>query len=57
MKAYRNYWYFNKSTNIFEKIHNTLINNINSNYTQGVGIFYRQEFNSFKDLFKSKKAN
>ena len=42
---------FNRSNN------NTLINNINSNYTQGVGIFYRQEFNSFKDLFKRKKAN
>lgn len=37
---------FNRSNN------NTLINNINSNYTQGVGVFYRQEFNSFKDLFK-----
>ena len=40
---------FNRSNN------NTLINNINSNYTQGVGLFYRQEFNSFKDLFKKKK--
>jgi glycerophosphoryl diester phosphodiesterase len=40
---------FNRSNN------NTLINNINSNYTQGVGVFYRQEFNSFKELFKRKK--
>ena len=40
---------FNRSNN------NTLINNINSNYTQGVGVFYRQEFNSFKELFRKKK--
>jgi len=40
---------FNRSNN------NTLINNINSNYTQGVGVFYRQEFNSFKELFKRKR--
>lgn len=40
---------FNRSNN------NTLINNINSNYTQGVGLFYRQEFNSFKDLFRKNK--
>jgi hypothetical protein len=39
---------FNRSNN------NTLINNINSNYTQGVGVFYRQEFNSFKELFRRK---
>jgi hypothetical protein len=41
---------FNRSNN------NTLINNINSNYTQGVGVFYRQEFNSFKELFRRKKV-
>jgi len=35
---------FNRSNN------NTLINNINSPYTQGVGVFYREEFNSFNDL-------
>lgn len=35
---------FNRSNN------NSLINNINSPYTQGVGVFYRQEFNSFSDL-------
>ncbi|MFM7015982.1 MAG: translocation/assembly module TamB domain-containing protein [Bacteroidota bacterium] len=40
---------FNRSNN------NTLINNINSNYTQGVGVFYRQEFNSFSDLFRRKR--
>lgn len=28
VKAYRNYWYFNSSTNIFEGINNFLINNI-----------------------------
>lgn len=39
---------FNRSNN------NTLINNINSNYTQGVGVFYRQEFNSFRELFRRK---
>lgn len=47
---------FNRSNN------NSLINNINSPYTQGVGIFYREEFNSlselrrrFSDLFRKKK--
>jgi len=29
--------------------------NSNAPYTQGVGIFYRREFDSFKDLFKKKK--
>lgn len=33
VKAYRNYWYFNNSTNIFEKIHNTLINKIGNLFT------------------------
>ena len=28
VKSYRNYWYFNSSTNIFEGIHNFFINNI-----------------------------
>ena len=28
VKAYRNYWYFHNSTNIFENIHNFFINNI-----------------------------
>lgn len=35
---------FNRSNN------NSLINNINSPYTQGVGVFYREEFNSLRDL-------
>jgi len=29
---------------------NSLINNVNSQYTQGVGVFYRQEFNDFRKL-------
>ncbi|MBL7924297.1 MAG: translocation/assembly module TamB domain-containing protein [Bacteroidia bacterium] len=46
---------FNRSNN------NSLINNINSPYTQGVGVFYSQEFNTFaeltqklRDLFRKK---
>jgi len=39
---------FNR-TNTVDLMDNT------SPYTQGVGIFYRKEFNSIKDLFKSKK--
>ncbi len=35
---------FNRSNN------NSLINNVNSPYTQGVGVFYRQEFNDFHEL-------
>ena len=35
---------FNRSNN------NSLINNVNSPYTQGVGIFYRQEFNDFHEI-------
>jgi isocitrate dehydrogenase len=42
---------FNRSNN------NSLINNINSPYTQGVGIFYRQEFNNFKELTKKFKES
>lgn len=37
---------FNRSNN------NSLINNLNSQYTQGVGIFYREEFNDFSELWK-----
>jgi len=37
---------FNRSNN------NSLINNINSPYTQGVGVFYSIEFNSFNELSK-----
>jgi hypothetical protein len=39
---------FNR-TNTVDLMDNT------SPYTQGVGIFYRKEFNSIRDLFKSKK--
>ncbi|MBK9319837.1 MAG: translocation/assembly module TamB domain-containing protein [Bacteroidetes bacterium] len=35
---------YNRSNN------NSLINNVNSPYTQGVGIFYREEFNTFDEL-------
>lgn len=35
---------FNRSNN------NSLINNVNSPYTQGVGVFYSLEFDSFKEL-------
>lgn len=35
---------FNRSNN------NTLLNNFNSQYTQGIGVFYRQEFNTFSEL-------
>ncbi|MCZ2443517.1 MAG: translocation/assembly module TamB [Flavobacteriales bacterium] len=34
---------------------NNLLKN-SANYTQGVGISYRQEFNSWKDLFKKKES-
>ena len=37
---------FNRSNN------NTLINNLNSQYTQGIGIFYREEFNTFGEIVK-----
>lgn len=37
---------FNRSNN------NSLINNINSPYTQGVGVFYSIEFNTFSELSK-----
>jgi len=39
---------FNKSNN------NSLINSSISPYTQGVGWFYRKEFDKFSDLFKAK---
>lgn len=37
---------FNRSNN------NSLINNVNSPYTQGVGVFYREDFNSFGELLR-----
>ncbi|MFI5218904.1 MAG: translocation/assembly module TamB domain-containing protein [Bacteroidia bacterium] len=40
---------FNRSNN------NTFLNNFNSLYTQGIGVFYRQDFNKIGDLFKKKK--
>ena len=33
VKAYRNYWYFNQSTNILEEINNFFINNIGNLFT------------------------
>jgi len=42
---------FNRSNN------NSLINNINSPYTQGVGVFYRQEFNRFSDLTRRFRSH
>ncbi len=38
---------FNKTNN------NNLINNLNSQYTQGIGVFYRKEFNKVSDLVES----
>ena len=40
---------FNKSNN------NTLLDNFEADYTQGIGVFYRKEFNTFSDIFKSYK--
>jgi len=40
---------FNRSNN------NTYLNYYNSLYTQGIGIYYKQEFNSVRDLFRRKK--
>lgn len=37
---------FNRSNN------NSLINNVNSQYTQGVGAFYRIEFNTFEEFYQ-----
>lgn len=37
---------FNRSNN------NSLINSINSPYTQGVGVFYREDFNSINELWR-----
>ena len=31
---------------------NSLINNLNSQYTQGIGVFYREEFNSWNELMQ-----
>lgn len=40
---------FNRSNN------NSLINNVNSPYTQGVGVFYREDFNTFGELWRRYK--
>jgi hypothetical protein len=53
---------FNVEYKITEKIHFKVFNRSNDNfyndngiqYTQGVGLFFRQDFNKFKDLFKKK---
>jgi hypothetical protein len=39
---------FNKSNQVDNLVHNTP-------YTQGVGVFYKREFNSFGELFMRKK--
>lgn len=37
---------------------NNLINNLNSQYTQGIGVFYRKEFNTVSDLVETfRKRN
>jgi hypothetical protein len=33
---------------------NNIINNLNSQYTQGIGVFYRREFNKRSELFEKK---
>ncbi|HKR03322.1 MAG TPA: translocation/assembly module TamB domain-containing protein [Bacteroidia bacterium] len=40
---------FNRSNN------NTFLNYFNSLYTQGIGIYYRQDFNTVGDLFRKKE--
>jgi hypothetical protein len=40
----------------FNKTNNNILINSNSPYTQGVGIFYRVDFDHFLDLFKKKTA-
>jgi hypothetical protein len=37
---------FNKS------VENTIVNNYASQYTPGIGIFYREEFNTFRELYQ-----
>jgi len=40
---------FNRSNNV------SFLDNFNSQYTQGIGLFYRQEFNSLRDIFGLKR--
>ena len=41
----------------FNKSNSADLINTNSSYTQGIGIFYRREFNFIRELFKRKKKN
>ncbi len=40
---------------VFNKSINNILTDYNSPYTQGVGILYRKEFDTFQDLFKKSK--
>ena len=40
---------------VFNKSINNLLTDYNSPYTQGIGILYRKEFDSFEELFKKSK--
>ncbi|MBW6490586.1 MAG: translocation/assembly module TamB [Lentimicrobium sp.] len=42
---------YNKSNNPFE------VTSYNANYKQGVGIYYRYEFDKFSEIFRSQKAS
>jgi hypothetical protein len=58
---------FDVETRITEKIRFKVFNRSNDNfyfdngngiqYTQGIGLFYRQDFNKFKDLFRKKQKS
>lgn len=56
---------FNVETKITDKIHFKVFNRSNDNfyndngiqYTQGVGLFFRQDFYKLKDLFKKKEKS
>lgn len=41
----------------FNKSNSADLINTNSSYTQGIGIFYRREFNFIRELFKRKKKS
>lgn len=40
----------------FNKSNDNVLNNLNAPYTQGVGIFYREEFNTIDELYERYKA-
>ncbi len=42
---------FNRSNNI------NFLNSFNSLYTQGIGFYYKQEFNSLREIFSGRKDN